>query len=342
MLYQDKLTPDLFTPSKNLINLKSYLLEDLSQIIQINSKFRPAAVQYIHKYDNKVIPMEFSTIMLFYNKRIFKELGLKIPQKKYLSIEDFLFYSYSILKKSKKIPLVMGLKGDDIGKVFFIFDLFLLNLKGESLFKKYSAGELYWNDQSILITLRMIVSLITAKEFINEDFLDISDKDAQKLFRERKATMYLSNSSFLASEFRPSEMGVVPFVKISPSIPFHLPVSFSKIVSMNNFSNCKDNTHQLLKIMLSKEMNQFWNQEIKTLSSLQGSVHSNVASEIYHFLDLYPSFVYENKIRDISYEYFEKAAILITRILSLQIQLRDIPETMNQFHKEVLKNGWYQ
>ncbi|MFD0675786.1 MULTISPECIES: ABC transporter substrate-binding protein [unclassified Paenibacillus] len=137
--------------------------------------------------DNKVygIPFMLNNAVIFYNKKMFEEQGLKTPE----TFEEFLAVCEKLKSKnivpiaqSGKAAYLLSMTHSVIGESAYGGNAFVDSLlKGKSNFK----------DPGFVESISRMKKL---EPYFPKDFIAIDDKDAQTLFYNGQAAMYINGS----------------------------------------------------------------------------------------------------------------------------------------------------
>ncbi|MCP3775768.1 extracellular solute-binding protein [Paenibacillus sp. MZ04-78.2] len=167
-------------------------LSDLPGVKNINEGLLP-----FYKDNGKVygIPaqgVKFGGIL--YNKKVFKEVGVDIPQ----SLDELIKASEKI-KKAGKIPFYLSAKDSWTlqipGLTAFSYD----QLQNKGLLDKINANQASFKDAKNFIDAYKTLKTLISSGYVNSDFLSASYANAQQAMTEGKAAMYPVLSSIVGT-----------------------------------------------------------------------------------------------------------------------------------------------
>ncbi|MBW7456683.1 extracellular solute-binding protein, partial [Paenibacillus sepulcri] len=222
---------------------------------------------------NYIMPVNAGPIAVYYNKKIFSDLGIEIPRT-----YDALMAAAQKIKDSGKTPFALGWK-----------DLWTLNMWiGRDLpsntvlvgnipdfFDKIETGAAKFADNpAIKTTLAHAMQLY---QYGNKDQLGVDYNGSVDLFAKGEAAMLYSGTWPLADiqkknpDLYNSGMGVFPY-------PFSNDESLNKLefnpdasLAVNSKSEHKEAALKFLAFMASKEGGDAWVKNINSLSYVKGS-----------------------------------------------------------------------
>lgn len=180
-------------------NLKPYVdagkMAPLTEYLTRDAKWRqgfvPGATDaYTFNKHIYGVPGEFHSIIMYYNKQIFKANRLDIPRN-----TTQLFETIKVLKKNNCIPIAYAGKETWIG--VYYFDYLAMRLGGPEPFQKILRGEAGFTQENYVKAGQMLIDLVDAGAF-PPGFLGIDYMTAQTLFITGKAAMYLQGSWAIA------------------------------------------------------------------------------------------------------------------------------------------------
>ena len=131
------------------------------------------------------VPFMLNNAVIFYNKEMFDELGLEVPE----TYEEFLAVCEQLLNNGI-IPIAQS------GKAGYLLSMTHAVI-GESAYggnefaQAVVAGETDFNDPRFVESIARMKQL---EAFFPKDFIAIEDKDAQAMFYNRDAAMYINGS----------------------------------------------------------------------------------------------------------------------------------------------------
>lgn len=169
---------------------KDQLLEidDLWAREKLSSSFSPAIINSAVTYNEKkyLLPIAQHTIVFFYNKNIFDDLGLNQPN----SWPEFLTLCRR-LQEAAVIPIALGAR--ERWPAQFWFDFLLLRTAGPDFRNRLLQGLESFTAQQVIDVFRMWSELLQ-KHYFNSDANSLDWAEAAKLVRQGKAAMTLMGS----------------------------------------------------------------------------------------------------------------------------------------------------
>ncbi|WP_353113959.1 extracellular solute-binding protein [Microbacterium sp.] len=220
------------------------------------------------KEDGKIysVPLATQMIQVFYNKKIFKEQGLKVPTTwdEFIALQDKLL-------GDKITPFAVGSKEDWILPI--VHDIFGSARYGGSEFeKKLLAGETDFNDPDYVASIQLLKDL---QKYFPAEVSGVGATDAQVLFASGRAAQYpgLSADIMPIRNLAPDiDMGSYPMpvapgsVSDKPLVPSWADGNFG----LNAKSKNKDAALTLLNWMATPEFGQLVADEIHQFSAVPG------------------------------------------------------------------------
>ncbi|RXZ82189.1 extracellular solute-binding protein [Paenibacillaceae bacterium] len=222
---------------------------------------------------NYIMPLNAGPIAVFYNKKIFSDLGIEIPRT-----YDALIAAAEKIKASGKTPFALGWKdGWPLGMWLsrdFPSNTVLVE-KQTDFFDKLEKGQAKFVDNPAALTV--ISHALDMFKYGNKDQLGVDYNGAIDLFaREEAAMMYMGTWPLGDIEKKNPElyndgMGYFPY-------PFSNDESLNKLefnpdasLAVNSNSEHKEAALQFLAFMSSKQGGDAWVNNTKSLSYVKGS-----------------------------------------------------------------------
>ncbi len=349
LLYTPNSSPDIFMPTNNIRFNRLDVTKEITDWYQISQTFHPAVVVYLKQEKLNLFPLEISTFVIFYNKKIFRELNIDVPAQGNFLLDDFLRWCDHITKRSRNLycPLVMGMKGDDFRKGTIFLMYMILRFLGPEKTTRFLNGQLEWNDTRLINAIKMVQIISKNYNTFNRDFASISDLEAQERFKSKKAAMYLASTEYLSSDNQPSEMGVLPFFNLKESNIIgndYLFLDITTALCINQNTTQSAQCKQFLDYLQKQETIQLWNKMVKTLTGIKstGSGYNSTTWSIYQILNNNPTIPFSWSIEEISNDYSYQAWDILQKCVTKQYVSSAVDTMLNSFHEKVKKNGWYR
>jgi raffinose/stachyose/melibiose transport system substrate-binding protein len=216
--------------------------------------------------DGKVygVPLFVNSAVIFYNKQIFADNGLELPQ----TWEEFLQVCQALQEKGI-IPVAQA------GKAAYLLS-YTHNVIGTSAFggeeyvQKLLSGEVNFTDAAFKESIKRMNDLVP---YFPPDFVAIDDKDAQALFYTGKAAMYINGSHRLET-----------FENLNPDLPLDIMPALAKekggetpMINWvdGSYGIAKATKHPeeakaFIEFLASKEFGQMFSDELNRLSAIPG------------------------------------------------------------------------
>jgi raffinose/stachyose/melibiose transport system substrate-binding protein len=248
-------------------------LEDLTDL-EFMKNFDPGVLaEQATDGRNYIMPLNAGPIAVFYNKKIFADLGLDIP-----TTYDALMESAQKIKDAGKTPFALGWKdGWTLGMwLSRDFPSNTVLIDGQTdFFDKLETGQAKFADNPAAHTV--ISHALDLFKFGNKDQLGVDYNGAVDLFaREEAAMMYmgtwpLADIQKKNPELYESGMGYFPY-------PFSNDPSLNKLefnpdasLAVNSNSENKEAAFKFLAFMASKAGGDAWVENTNTLSYVKGA-----------------------------------------------------------------------
>jgi multiple sugar transport system substrate-binding protein len=154
------------------------------------------------------VAVEAASDELYFNKKMFRQLGIHVPADYAFSQEAF----KDVVAKCAKAgyaAFATGAADREVSTLFFPTALLLSKLGGEDL-KKLGRGELSWKDPRVVDVLRYYKDLIDLGAY-SKTLTSMTLADAHRYFHtEQKACMFPVGSWYTGRAFVPPEKGGQP------------------------------------------------------------------------------------------------------------------------------------
>ncbi|MCG7526612.1 extracellular solute-binding protein [Streptomyces sp. OfavH-34-F] len=290
-------------------SIKPYV--DANQLVDLTSTFKDDAtlkdgflpsIVTAGSLNGKIygVPMRgMQPVMLFYNKTLFAEHGVKAPK----TWED-LQQAIKTFKSKGITPFALG--GSDKWPELMWMEYLLDRIGGPDVFRKIQDGDSSaWGDPAVLKTAQTVKQLIDDGAFgKNFNSVDYGNGGAPTLLNKGKAAMHLmgsweySTQLGKAPEFAKKDLGWTTFPTVAGGVGDAADVvgNPTNYWSVNARTKHKDAAIAFLKTMASKSYAQALvdNGDVPTTSNaasmLSGSPNPQFATDQYQMVQKAPSF----------------------------------------------------
>ncbi|WIV19533.1 extracellular solute-binding protein [Paenibacillus polygoni] len=180
----------LFTPIDDLLQgeLKDKFVEGTTEAFAIDGK-------------TYGLPLEFNITPVFYNKAIFEQYGLEIPQT-YEELKQII----STLTSNGVAPIALGNKDRWTGSLIYMF--LAERFAGQEALASAINGKGSFADEGLMKAATEVQSLVDSNAFI-KGFNGLSNEEAKSEFLNGKAAMYVMSTwelpNFTTNEDIPQE-----------------------------------------------------------------------------------------------------------------------------------------
>jgi len=200
--------PDIFYAEPDQVEyMENALLLDLSPLNW--SAIEPWAKE-IWSYKGKPygLPLEASTVELYYNKKLIADLGIKVPAS--LQLDSAAVLDLSKKSRSKNMtPMALGV-GDRPFPGAYLAQEALLKKLGTQEYDNLLKGKLSWSDPRVVDTLKLIRSWTDAG-LLPTTFTTLKLGEAHSYFHTNPgAVMFLNGSWYTSRAFNPPDKGGQP------------------------------------------------------------------------------------------------------------------------------------
>ena len=200
--------PDIFYAEPDQVEyMENGLLLDLSPLNW--SAIEPWAKE-IWSYKGKPygLPLEASTVEVYYNKKLMADLGIKVPAS--LQIDSAAMVDLSKKSRAKNMtPMSLGV-GDRPFPGAYLVQEALLKKLGTQDYDNLLKGKLSWSDPRVVDTLKMIRSW-TEAGLLPTTFTTLKLGEAHTYFHTNPgAVMFLNGSWYTSRAFNPPDKGGQP------------------------------------------------------------------------------------------------------------------------------------
>lgn len=200
--------PDIFYAEPDQVEyMENALLLDLSPLNW--SAIEPWAKE-IWSYKGKPygLPLEASTIEVYYNKKLIADLGIKVPTS--LQLDSAAVLDLSKKSRSKNMtPMALGVGDRPFPGAYLVQEAMLKKL-GTQDYDNLLKGKLSWSDPRVVDTLRLIRSWTDAG-LLPTTFTTLKLGEAHSYFHTNPgAVMFLNGSWYTSRAFNPPDKGGQP------------------------------------------------------------------------------------------------------------------------------------
>jgi len=257
--------PDIFMydsgPGYLGVLARAGLAMDLTQYAEQfgwNQRF-PEWVNELVTFDGKQygIGNEIELIGVYYNKKIFEELGVEIPQ----TYEEFL----SISDKAKEAGYVpISFDDKDQWPAFHIESVFYTAVAGKEKIEKVLNQEEGFDQPVFANALDEFYNLIEAG-YTTENPLSISYDDGNKEFFSGKAAMRITGTWMVAGmlENLGEDVGFFLMPSVDPSLPTSAPGGIGSAMVISAKTPNPEETAKFVDYMFSEEAAKIWYENSK-------------------------------------------------------------------------------
>lgn len=181
---------NLFTPIDDLLSG------------DLNGKF-VAGTTEAYAFDGKTyaLPLEFNIAPIYYNKAIFEQYNLEVPQ----TYEQFK-QVIKTLSDNGIAPIALGNKDRWTGSLWYMY--LADRIAGQEIVANAIKGEASFTDEALLKAAAEVQALVDSNAFV-KGFNGLSNEEAKSEFLNNKAAMYLMGSwdlpNFTTNEEIPQE-----------------------------------------------------------------------------------------------------------------------------------------
>lgn len=226
------------------------------------------------------VPFTATSHGIYYNKDIFEELGLKIPE----TWEELLVTAQKI-KEAGYIPFANGSKDSWTTPEIVFMNLAPNFIGGREGRMEYLAGKRCFNDEQIVSTFQAVEDLAP---FFPEDHELLGYVDSLQLFVQGKAVMWMSGSWDIPyleeaeSDFEWSVFAIPPPAGQPAYLTFHLDVG----IGLNAASKHKPATKEFLTWMTDPEFGELLGNEMPGFFSMHKNAPTLINEHANDFLAL--------------------------------------------------------
>ncbi|MEK3781991.1 extracellular solute-binding protein [Paenibacillus sp. FSL W8-0919] len=169
---------------------------------ELNGKFVSGTTE-AYAIDGKTyaLPLEFNIAPVYYNKAIFEQYNLQVPQ----SYEEFK-QIVKTLSDSGIAPIALGNKDRWTGSLWYMY--LADRIGGQDTLASAISGDVSFKDESLVKAAAEIQSLVDGNAFV-KGFNGLSNEEAKSEFLNGKAAMYMMGTwelpNFTTNEEIPQE-----------------------------------------------------------------------------------------------------------------------------------------
>lgn len=200
--------PDIFYAEPDQVEyMENALLLDLSSL---NWPAIEPWAKEIWSYKGKPygLPLEASTVEIYYNKKLMTDLGIKVPAS--LQLDSAAVLDLSKKSRSRNItPMALGV-GDRPFPGAYLVQEALLKKLGTQDYDNLLKGKLSWSDPRVVDTLKLIRSW-TEAGLLPTTFTTLKLGEAHTYFHTNPgAVMFVNGSWYTSRAFNPPDKGGQP------------------------------------------------------------------------------------------------------------------------------------
>ncbi|HAH19581.1 MAG: hypothetical protein A2Y00_06405 [Omnitrophica WOR_2 bacterium GWF2_43_52] len=215
------------------------------------------------------VPIDMTSIMMLYNKDLFKELGLD-PERPPVKWEDFLAIGQKI-KEAKKQGLVSG--WGEIWMIDCIANNFAFNLMGKDKVLLTIRGEVPYTDPDWIRVFTLFKQMQDAGLLYN-GLVSMVNKTAEQLFANGKA-VFAFNGSWCVNVYQGMnpdlKYGVMFLPRISDKFPVSVWGGAGSSFMVYDKSKNKEGAIKFLQWLSDKEQQMFLAEETRNLPANKGA-----------------------------------------------------------------------
>jgi len=237
-------------------------LDGLKGLEQIQDSYLTAA----KGSDGKVygVPFMLNNAVIFYNKKMFEELGLKVPE----TYEQFMTLNET-LKSKNIVPIAQS------GKAAYLLSMTHAVIGasaygGNGFVDAVLKGETNFKDPKFVESINRMKQL---EPYFPKDFIAIEDKDAQAMFYSGQAAMYINGSHRLET-FKANDLDFpVDFFSGFAASPGEKPNIVTWVDGSYAVAKSSKYQEQALKFMefiASKTFGQMFSEKLTRVSPITG------------------------------------------------------------------------
>ncbi len=159
-------------------------------------RFEPSAYKSLWEYpDGRIygIPLEVAEYAIYYNKQLFTDAEITIPETGKFTAEEFLEI-VKMFKAKGIIPIAVGNQNRGTASNA-LFQGILIRFAGAERMKGLKTGETLWTDPDIVAAFTYMKQLVDAGVF-PEDMNRLKYDEGRALFIQGKSAMYVEGTWF--------------------------------------------------------------------------------------------------------------------------------------------------
>lgn len=204
---------------------------------------------------------EIEYIGMFYNERIFAELGLSEPET-----HEEVLQLCQTLQDAGLTPIAFG--NQERWPASHIFSIFSGNLAGKEKLAAAISGEVPWNDPAFVSAIATPFVEMTEAGCFNPSVNAISYDDANLLFYSGQAAMTLTGnwmmSDYTDPEVMPDPVGFLfyPSIDGGPVVP---PAGVGSAYFVSSAVENPEAAFEVLDFLFSEEATEFWIEDVRVM-----------------------------------------------------------------------------
>ena len=262
--------PDVFM-SRSYGGLETFaqsgFMESLEKWVPELKNFDKVAMKgAISVKDGKIygVPFATQTLFVFYNKKIYKELGLKVPE----TWDEFLA-NCAVAKKAGYQALANG--GKDGWYLEVMMGAICPNFYGSNdFFDAVVAGKTTFQDSRFVSAINRLKELTP---YMPDMYMGVSYTDMQSAFINETAAQFIGGSfeaGYFSSQNPQLEFDIFPGPTVKKGEPHYVSVYADGNFSMNATSKHKEAAAKLLRFFAGKETGEFFIHDLQQVSTVPG------------------------------------------------------------------------
>jgi multiple sugar transport system substrate-binding protein/raffinose/stachyose/melibiose transport system substrate-binding protein len=239
------------------------------------------------------VPFEMGTTHFLYNKGVFEDQGLTISKEP--TWEEFLDVAES-LKEAGLIPIAFGNKFRWPSQWYF--DYPINRMYGRDVYIDLIEGRIPYDDPRIVAAMDLIKTDLAENGYFNEDLNALDWFEADALFAQDRAGMYLNLAGGIpymyekVPEGDTLEVGWFVFPTIDPDVPTYIDSYVESYLAVSSNSEHPDAAARFLDFLTSSENATRWNQVAMTAVEGANEGLSPLLQELQAAMGEYPGYTH--------------------------------------------------
>jgi raffinose/stachyose/melibiose transport system substrate-binding protein len=216
-------------------------------------------------YDGKAygVGHEVEIYGVFYNKDIFKKLGLKEPK----TYEEFIQICEK-LKSNGYIPIAFANKGG--WPAYHMFSIMASNIAGKEKLAKAISGKISWTDPDFVEAIRIFFVDMNKKGYLIPQPNAVSYDDGSRLFYNGKAAMHMTGTWLIddIEKNMKAPVGFFPFPSINGK-PVYIPAGLGSGYFVSSKTKYSKEAFQFIDYLMSQEAAKIWLEEARAIPPIK-------------------------------------------------------------------------